>query len=62
MNVPTNDHESEHDASGEENDDSGEDNEDGIELGGNPSFEEKDNTIIIDEEIITDWDDLFIPL
>ena len=62
VNVPTNDHESEHDASGEENDDSGEENEDGIELGGNSSIEEEDNTIIIDEEIITDWDDLFIPL
>ena len=61
LKVPTNDHESEHDASGE-NDDSGEENEDGVELGGSPSFEEEGNTIIIDEEIITDWDDLFIPL
>jgi len=31
--------------------DSGEENEDGIEMGGNPGFEEEDNTIIIDKEI-----------
>ena len=57
-----NDHESEHGASGEENKDNGEENEDGIEMSSNPSSEEQDNTITIDEEIVTNWDDLFILL
>jgi len=47
-----------HDAS-RENDDSGGENEDGTKLGGNPGSEEEDNTIIIDKEIITDWDDFY---
>ena len=42
--------------------DSGEGSDDSIELDSSPVSEEEDSTIIMDEEIIMDLDDLFLKL